>query len=690
MGCGSSVGAEPEPAKSALACSPEATNAERLNKISSLLDAFWGTDREESEIVEILDNCPDQQLDELITGLDLRTLVDSFDNFSCDLLDSVFFQNVNNLETKLFSWARNPSVTQSNRSRIRELFGRPLNTHQPGTGMSEKCVGGCEQVYECCQDCTQIQDFTVGPIVGSASSANSRLRLWGRGKCMSCVFDGQSHPLHCTGYIAIMDGPVLKAAMPKVDDFTAVFDVALSGAEAWCSASGVVQYRAGFIMHPPDATLNDLTEEQLSVMPIYKAQLLPGDTETGTDQDGAFSFNFGSCKYMNRLFQSEGLAQHADAGFARMEEAADTVNTRLLLLLGDQVYADCTSTVIDPADTLSEFRYAHRVAFRTPAHHRLMTKIPTAMTWDDHEIFDNFSLDRCDTQELVQQYEWARQTFLEYQLAHSPLGGAGGAVKQGPAGRAEHWYNFCAGRYLHYFMADVRGCRNNQEDKPSCLGVQQLAALKGWLSGCPVEAVKFLCIGTPVAPDIGGTDLITDFRNGHKMLKRLLGFDVPKSCGDSWSNYAGERAEILCYIRSEGIRNVVILSGDVHFGYSCKLSCPADPDFQVLQLTASPFYFPLGQLMGSMCPNHKGALKGCKFEDGAECIAEVLNHNEVDNTGHAFQNRFVNVEHFGRVTVRFDETSKLPNSLSCEFVETETTSELALERIALKHTFQLK
>ena len=33
----------------------------------------------------------------VITGLDLRTLVDSVDNFNHDLLDSVFFQNVNNL-----------------------------------------------------------------------------------------------------------------------------------------------------------------------------------------------------------------------------------------------------------------------------------------------------------------------------------------------------------------------------------------------------------------------------------------------------------------------------------------------------------------------------------------------------------------------------------------------------------------
>jgi alkaline phosphatase D len=41
--------------------------------------------------------------------------------------------------------------------------------------------------------------------------------------------------------------------------------------------------------------------------------------------------------------------------------------------------------------------------------------------------------------------------------------------------------------------------------------------------------------------------------------------------GDSWDGYATERNELLGYLRTEGIKNVVVLSGDIHAAFAGQL-----------------------------------------------------------------------------------------------------------------------
>ena len=185
--------------------------------------------------------------------------------------------------------------------------------------------------------------------------------------------------LHCTALVAIEGGPFLTTPMPASQDYTGVFDIDLPAGESW-SSSTTITYKAGFVTHPPGEDLTKCLREQFATLPKYTATLLPGDQED-EQLENSFSFCFGSCKYLNRLFQTEGcsacpphicsalslliacwfragLSERADRSFKQMDELP--VRPRLLLLLGDQIYADCSTVLINPADSLAEFRYAYR------------------------------------------------------------------------------------------------------------------------------------------------------------------------------------------------------------------------------------------------------------------------------------------------------------------------------------------
>ena len=95
----------------------------------------------------------------------------------------------------------------------------------------------------------------------------------------------------------------------------------------------------------------------------------------------------------------------------------------------------------------------------------------------------------------------------------------------------------------------------------------QMNALKGWLADNS-KRVKFVATSVPFFPDLRG------------------------SGKDRWDSFARQRNEILEHIRTKGIRKVAFLSGDVHSSMSAELHHAQDPNFKVISIVSSPFYWP--------------------------------------------------------------------------------------------------
>lgn len=141
------------------------------------------------------------------------------------------------------------------------------------------------------------------------------------------------------------------------------------------------------------------------------------------------------------------------------------------------------------------------------------------------------------------------------------------------------------------------------------VSTEQMMALKTWLSD-GAEAVKFVATPTPMFPD------------------------AESPTEDTWSGFIEQRNEILRFIQEKKIPRVVFLSGDVHCAVSAKLTSSTDPDFSVLSLISSAFYWPY--------PNSwEPQLDGPLYES---------NEHKVEGASRVVRN-----DNFSRVTVTLDE-----------------------------------
>jgi len=235
--------------------------------------------------------------------------------------------------------------------------------------------------------------------------------------------------------------------------------------------------------------------------------------------------------------------------------------TDALIMLGDQIYADDLN-FLGPDQQVDEFLGRYRAAFSQEHLGRLMASVPTYMTLDDHEIEDNWP-HKADRKDLQVKYPAAIHAYSIYQMSHSPLG------RLNPEGTAlasmphYFWYNFSDG-CCDFFVMDTR---TERRDQAEIVSQRQMSALKDWL-GSENDQVKVIVSSVPIFPD----------------------FKTPSS--DKWSGFLSQRDELLNFIYDKKIRKIVTLSGDVHTSMSVELVSESDPDFKIVSVVSSPFYWP--------------------------------------------------------------------------------------------------
>jgi alkaline phosphatase D len=132
------------------------------------------------------------------------------------------------------------------------------------------------------------------------------------------------------------------------------------------------------------------------------------------------------------------------------------------------------------------------------------------------------------------------------------------------------WYTFSDG-CCDFFVTDTRTERYLSDDpnEREIIGALQLEALKDWLvdgSG----RVKFVVTAVAFFPDSAAV----------------------QDRDDKWGGFVRQRTEILDLIRQESVKRVVFLAGDLHFSMKSELVSPGAPDFRVLSIISSAFFWP--------------------------------------------------------------------------------------------------
>jgi len=405
-----------------------------------------------------------------------------------------------------------------------------------------------------------VEPLTVGPIVGYTT--NTTCRLWGRGP--------DAAGARVFGVARCFPAATRLPAAERVFKMMAKFDYTGVGDLPGLAPETDYDYEIGFVRG--EAEWDTLPSGE----PLDWKDASKGTFRTAPPPGAPrpVSFVFGSCRYLLLKWILHWGEESGDKAFRSiLEQVRAGARTDFLLMVGDQIYAD-DFQAIDPDDHLDEFLARYRIAFGQPYIRALMSRLPTYMILDDHEIRDAWSMNMRPGREVL--YASAMSAYQSYQVVHGPaFDPFGPGADEFARTPMRYWYRYDVGS-ARFFVLDTRNERyvSLAGADPQIISTVQMSALLQWLAESPPEAPKFVVTSVPMFPDDRS--------------------EIP----DKWAGFPGQRRQLLEAIRSRGIRKVVFLAGDVHCSSWSELVCPADPSFRVYSVISSPFFFPgprLGQ-----------------------------------------------------------------------------------------------
>ncbi|MER6404525.1 alkaline phosphatase D family protein [Streptomyces viridosporus] len=366
---------------------------------------------------------------------------------------------------------------------------------------------------------------------------------------------------------------------------------------------------------------------------------------------------FGSCRWA-----SPPAGGHDPVGPDALDTLAgriaadpDAERPDVLLLLGDQVYADETSDATrawlaarrdlndPPGDQVADYEEYTRLYYESwldPRVRWLLSTVPSCMIFDDHDVIDDWNTSASWVEDM-RATSWWRERVLSGLMSywvHQHLGNLSpaelaadplyAAVCESPDGtdalrafasRAEadaatvRWsYRRDFGR-VRLLMVDSRAARVLAEDERSMLDPGEAA----WLREQVLDgrgSYDHLLVGTSLPWLL--PHLVHDVEGWSSVLCRgdkgarwaRLGERLRRAADlEHWAAFPESFADLAELIAEAGTgpeapATVCVLSGDVHHAYVAEPSWPgrAGPDARVVQLTCSPVHnsIPLSMRLG--------------------------------------------------------------------------------------------
>ena len=467
----------------------------------------------------------------------------------------------------------------------------------------------------------KLREVQLGPIVGHVTDRTAR--IWIRaGDLEELGTKGDSHR-RTLGVIAIRKAETERFSAEDVHYFRLKREYDRTGAFTFGAdgslgsdpqPSALLEESTRYVVRVGSLTVDDPGDDALSVdssdlvsrLPqadvwiddlnrlhreLSEATFKTGSASAAGDDDLAFLL--GSCRYPNFGWSK----RRADRIFGPMREEAlgelGRPPSNFVLMVGDQIYADLLNrnVPIGRADTFKEFQERYRSAFKSPNMRRLLRSVPTYMILDDHEIEDNWSQDRINTDHGRHLFHIAISAYASYQWLH------------GPRNYGRHlFYSFVADGYP-FFVLDTRTQRfmedrldhledNHLLGRPSLHEGEpsQLDLLLDWLSKQNRErgdVPKFIVSSSVFVPN---PIHAREGRDGTPTQKVKW-----KEHSDSWPAFPTTRQAILRKIVESRIQNVVFLSGDIHCSNVAELRFEGPDNVDRLRsfsITSSALHWP--------------------------------------------------------------------------------------------------
>jgi hypothetical protein len=460
---------------------------------------------------------------------------------------------------------------------------------------------------------------------------------------------------------ALVLGPMLRyvdtvSASVWVETLASGVVTVRATSRSWSSRTFVVHGHHFALVHVDDLEPGTVTPytvdiDNLEVWPPARWRF-PASVITTLAPDAPLRLAFGSCRTSvphgaigNRTHGVDALRTFAVQMAARPERFAWP---DLVLFLGDQVYADTTSEAMQefirarrdtdepPGEELADFEeYAHLygLAWSDPANRWLLSTVPTAMIFDDHDIRDDWNASLSWKREMEQATWWHRRLVagLASYWVYQHLGnlssaersadrlwrlveehdGAGeldlsdrldGLVERADADPASYRWSFCRDHGdSRLIVIDSRAARRLDPDRRALIDDDETA----WLDKRMRGGFRHLLVGTSL-PFLLPTGLhhleswneaTAEGAWGERMaglgekLRQALDLEHWAAFQSSFRQVAAMVTEVADGQRGPAPESIVFLSGDVHYSYLAEVQRATGS--RILQAVCSPIRNPL-------------------------------------------------------------------------------------------------
>ncbi|MER6755923.1 alkaline phosphatase D family protein [Micromonospora echinofusca] len=180
---------------------------------------------------------------------------------------------------------------------------------------------------------------------------------------------------------------------------------------------------------PDSATTYEVLIDDEVAWPVPKSDFPPSviRTRAADDLDQPVRLVFGSCRETTQHATTRRLPPDALDAYARrlMADPEATEVPDLLVLLGDQVYADVTSPTVrrllkrrrrrpkgapsDQVVSFDEYTKLYLESWRDPEIRWLFSTVPSVMIFDDHEVIDDWNTSASWRSDMREQPWWAER-----------------------------------------------------------------------------------------------------------------------------------------------------------------------------------------------------------------------------------------------------------------------------------------
>jgi alkaline phosphatase D len=279
----------------------------------------------------------------------------------------------------------------------------------------------------------------------------------------------------------------------------------------------------------------------------------------------------------DRLRFAFASCQRYEDGYFTAHEHLAREDVDLIVHLGDYIYEGNTRKKdvparIFPAEdcaTLEDYRLRYGRYKADPALQAAHARAPWIVTWDDHEVCNDYAGERDEHPDRFPHDAFLRRRAAAYQayFEHQPLRRT--ALPHGPDMLLYRRLEF--GRLVSFHVLDTRQYRTLQpqgghEKPPSPVLLDPAGTLMGnrqreWLfEGLERSPATWNALAQQVL---------------FARVDRAPGPEVAYSM-DKWSGYEFERRRLLRHFHDARVRNPVVLSGDIHCNWANELIADFD------------------------------------------------------------------------------------------------------------------